>query len=192
MKEQYRGYSIEVRQDEEAENPRVDRDHDDLMVCFHRKYQLGDACDYRSENFSGWDALRRQLIQEHDPVDISPLFLYDHSGLTISMVPFACPWDSGQIGYILMPRAKAKLTWPDVKDSKELAEKAREYLKASVEEYDRYLRGEIYFYEIRNANGDTVDSCGGFDADMDDVLALAKESVDALVTPEKEETTSRD
>ena len=29
-----------------------------------------------------------------------PLYLYDHSGITMSISPFSCPWDSGQVGWI--------------------------------------------------------------------------------------------
>jgi hypothetical protein len=37
---------------------------------------------------------------------ILPLYLYDHGGITMSIGPFSCPWDSGQVGWIYAPKQK--------------------------------------------------------------------------------------
>lgn len=39
---------------------------------------------------------------------ILPLFLYDHSGITMNTSGFNCPWDSGQVGIIYISKKKAK------------------------------------------------------------------------------------
>ncbi len=36
---------------------------------------------------------------------ILPVYLYDHSGITINTVPYSCRWDSGQIGWIYQPKS---------------------------------------------------------------------------------------
>jgi len=36
-----------------------------------------------------------------------PLYLYDHSGITMSTGKFSCPWDSGQVGWIYCTIEKA-------------------------------------------------------------------------------------
>lgn len=41
-----------------------------------------------------------------EKVAMLPLFLYDHSGITMSTGPFHCPWDSGQVGFIYMTYEK--------------------------------------------------------------------------------------
>lgn len=43
--EDYKGYTIKIYHDEDAESP---RDWDNLgeMVCFHRRYNLGD-CNHK-------------------------------------------------------------------------------------------------------------------------------------------------
>jgi len=37
---------------------------------------------------------------------ILPLYLYDHSGITMSTSVFSCPWDSGQVGWIYASKQK--------------------------------------------------------------------------------------
>lgn len=86
---------------------------------------------------------------------IMPLYLYDHSGITISTSPFSCPWDSGQVGFIA-----AKLSGMD-------REKIISILQSEVSTYDMYLRGEVYGFVIEELNADTgyweeTGSCGGF------------------------------
>jgi hypothetical protein len=81
---------------------------------------------------------------------ILPLYLYDHSGITISTKPFGCPWDSGQVGFIFADR------------------ECKEYddmlagLTAEVETYDSYLTGDVYGYTIEDQDGNVVHSCWGF------------------------------
>jgi hypothetical protein len=48
--------------------------------------------------------------------------------------PFSCPWDSGQVGYIFISKEQ-------MEEEKITPEKAEEYLRHEVEEYDNYLRG---------------------------------------------------
>lgn len=84
----------------------------------------------------------RELIQAWmaDNLCILPLYLYDHSGITMSTNRFNCPWDSGQVGYIYLTREKYE---------KETAleftiKAAHEILTGEVETYDYYLTGEVY------------------------------------------------
>ena len=74
------------------------------MVCFHKRYSLGDDHDIHHDDFNGWDEMGEHLTKGHDAVIILPLYLYDHSGITIQTTPFSCPWDSGQVGFIYMDR----------------------------------------------------------------------------------------
>ena len=36
-----------------------------------------------------------------------PLYLYDHSGITMNTTGFSCPWDSGQVGWIYASKEDA-------------------------------------------------------------------------------------
>lgn len=40
-----------------------------------------------------------------------PVYLMDHSGLSVNTVGFGCPWDSGQVGMIYCPLETARRYW---------------------------------------------------------------------------------
>ncbi len=77
-----------VMQDEDPENPRRAWDNFGTMVCFHRRYDLGDKHDIKHEDFSGWDEMEDYLRKEKGAVIVLPLFLYDHSGLRMKVGSF--------------------------------------------------------------------------------------------------------
>ena len=71
-------------------NPR-DNDNLGVMVCFHKRYRLGDSHDYSVNEFNSWDELRSRLEKDYPGGVILNLYLYDHGGITISTEPFSCP-----------------------------------------------------------------------------------------------------
>lgn len=100
-----------------------------------------------------------------------PIYLYDHSGQTISTKPFSCPWDSGQVGYIYATPEKINEINPEDKSK----EKILEYLQGEIDTFDQYIRGEVYGFEEfaseKDAEDDnTTDSCWGF-YDIEQILS---------------------
>jgi hypothetical protein len=106
--------------------------------------------------------MEKAIIKNETPAIILPLYLYDHSGITISTTPFSCGWDSGQIGFVFISKDKVKNEYGVKRVTKKEIEKATKVLLAEVETYDLYLRGEVYGYTLINENGDIEDSCFGF------------------------------
>lgn len=138
--------------DEDPESPR-DWGNLGTMVCWHRRYSLGDEqpnmtmkdwaralvnIEDEDENSAEWVEIHKQYI-------ILPLYLYDHSGITIKTSPFSCGWDSVQVGWIYCKKGAEGLT----------DEEIRSYLISEVELYDQYLRGNVYGYACR-----TLIECG--------------------------------
>lgn len=92
-----------------------------------------------------------------------PLYLYDHSGITMNTTGFGCGWDSGQVGFIFIDKATVLKEFGGKILTKKLKEKALDYLKNEVKTYDQYLTGDVYEYRIYDENEDgSIDSCGGF------------------------------
>ena len=179
MEESYKGYQIEIDADTEPKSPR-EWETFGTMVCFHNGYSLGDKTEYRREDFSGWEELEKQIEKDHKPVIILPLFLYDHSGITISAKPFGCRWDSGQVGFIFVSGEKVKQNWNVKRLSKKLKEKAEKLLLSEVKTYDDYLRGNVYNFSVDDKEGNFVDSCCGFFGNPEEsgLLEEAKNAVD--------------
>ena len=111
-----------------------------------------------------------------------PLYLYNHSILSISTTPFTgraahASWDSGQVGfvYVTYKEIAREYSLPTVKlgdhddyrsfITPEIMKRASDLLCAEVDEYDHFLQGECYEFVVWEG-GEVVDSCGGFIGDL--------------------------
>jgi hypothetical protein len=189
--------------DTEPSDPR-ECDQLGKMICWHRRYTLGDKHSYADpeafwNDLLGEDAERlneeeeaeyskwwedhptenhsgkaiheflceqrkrhrdkiQELIKAKDIV-ILPLYLYDHSGITMSTGRFSDPWDSGQVGYIYTNAELAKEVGAP-RDSWEAQ------LEAEVKEYDLFITNEAYgvCVEVFDKDGNSIEdeACWGF------------------------------
>jgi len=168
-------------------DPPDPREWDNLaaMVCLHRRYRLGDSHDYRAEDHSGWAELEQHILRDHPGAAILPLFLFDHSGLTLSTTDSvfrACDpqgWDWGQVGFIYAPAEAVRAEHGVRRISRRLRQQVEDVLRSEVAEYDRYLRGEAYSYVIEDADGEVIDSCCGL-LGLDHAVAEARAAAEAL------------
>lgn len=186
---EYKGYDIDIVADDVAESPRA-WDNVGKMVCQHRRYTLGDEqyennyanswtewfAYYVLENYSTGLNLKCYdtfgYFEEDEEVEkvwrwieknmiILPLYLYDHSGISIS-TSRTCRWDSGQVGFIYITKEDAVRKSGNKYFTKALEEKAIACLESEIEAYDVYLRGDVYGCIILNKEGDEIDSYWGF------------------------------
>lgn len=134
-----------IEQDSDCANPREDFGHECIMICFHKKYKLGDD-NHNITLGSSWEDIKEQIEKEYPKHTIKPLYMYDHSGIVISMVPFSCIFDSGQIGFIVCSND---------------TENIEEAMKYEVYEYNKYLSGDVWGYTIKK-DEDVIDSCWSF------------------------------
>ena len=183
---------IRIFQDEDPQNPRHEYDHVSIMVCSHKRYDLGDKDDVHGinfKNFNGWSEVREEIKERFKTEYILPLFLYDHSGITISVGGFSHVdsqrWDWGQVGFIFIPSDVMKKDYPGYGE-KTLQDRAEEIMVSEVKEYDQYLTGDVYGYDIVQVSHcehcdkdteETLDSCYGFygmEYCRDDAVSQAK------------------
>jgi hypothetical protein len=242
--------------DNDSCNPR-ENDNFGKMVCFHRRYNLGDKKDHKEpDDFLVsllWDAepaalrpLVKHLIKTNKyskedfrrsmkgvPADqqqgmwhdyvvtqlnsgmtkedrtalfatfdrmgivMLPLYLYDHSGITISTGDFGDRWDSGQIGWIYATLKDTLDNWSvkslddpvdyhDGNPPKTVRERAVDLLKAEVKEYDLFLTGQVYGFVIQTPDEENADSCWGFlgmDCVKEDATSSANHYVKKYADP---------
>ncbi len=94
------------------------------------------------------------------------LYLYDHGGLRIGVRPFGDPWDSGPVGWSVATPDAIRTTFGCQRITKRIRAQVQACLKAEVEVYDAYLRGDDWGYIISgDAEGAPGDSCFGFYGD---------------------------
>ena len=181
------GNTIKIFYDELPENPFIDLNDPIKFYFCHRNYEISEK-DY---NFTSYDDLIIKMINDILPgiynkfkfvedcyngiindklfdyfnkfAYILPVYMYDHSGITINTIPFSCKFDSGKVGYIVLLKKHLKdysKTLP--KKALEKSEKACKILKDYITCIDDYITGNCYGFHVENSDGEIIDSCYGF------------------------------
>ena len=190
---------VSIHQDDDAESPR-EWDNAAYLSCAHRRYNLGDyqstdrvgvlralvekyiedahaACAKKTaERLTKrlefiWENEEKLLSVLEQYGAVLPLYLYDHSGITMRTAPFSCQWDSGQVGYAAMSRWSYRLHTGKKAFDKMNAE---DMIRMEVAQYDIYLTGDCYSVEYlqRTENGfDCSFECGILGAEEADKRA---------------------
>jgi hypothetical protein len=162
----YHGYTIAIQQDDDPMAP-DDWDGNAILVTTRNRYF--------SRQPKGFD-LDEIRDGEFDETHFRyPLFMYAHSGVALSMSGFADPWDSGQCGYVLVPKDKT-IDW----DQEPVA---RQAAQQTVAAWNQYLSGDVWGYVVTGP-GDVNESCWGFYG-RDFCEKEARSLVDTLPRPEE-------
>jgi hypothetical protein len=197
----YRGFPIAIQYDDAPASPR-EWDNLGTMVCSHRRYALGDV-----QVASGDIGFMEHLDQEHaiianraysyltesdetfirnwiqKQVILLPLYLYDHSGITMNTSGFSCPWDSGQVGWIYVTRERVRNEYGVARISMQLERVVQDRLRAEVAVYNDYLTGNVYGFNIHGIDAPD-NSCWGFygdDHETSGLLDMARQLIDGHI-----------
>jgi hypothetical protein len=131
-------YVFTLSYDEFSESPREFSDFG-KMICWHKEYSLGDKHDYETPQ----DFYEKVSEKENF---ITPLFLYDHSGITMSTQPFGCPWDSYQVGFFVVSNEQIIQEYGEI--TAPVLKQLMQRIVDEVKFYDYYLTGQVYSYSI--------------------------------------------
>lgn len=144
-------YTIEIHHDDMSINFNENFDLLSTRVCWHNRYALSTDENHGFERDEFLAAAKRGKWE------VLPLYLYDHSGITMNTKPFNCHWDNGQVGYAYVTPGQGRKEF-----GRKWRQKARGCMESEVKLFDTYLRGEIYGYVIEDEQGEHVDSCWGY------------------------------
>lgn len=185
---------VSIQNDLDCENPRI-WDTVAHLYCWNKRYDLGDKHEYDLPEdlfadlleFVGYTEVEiRRLINfdisfnermynvlealNKKDIVIKPLYLYDHSGITISVNDFRDPFDSGLTGFAFVSKEEW-LKNTGSTDEEHWRDLATQNLLDEVNLYDTYLKGEVYSYSLSSVSicaccgqevEESIDSCGGF------------------------------
>lgn len=99
-----------------------------------------------------------------------PLYLMDHGNITMNTGGFSCPWDSGQVGWIYVTRAKAMENYGWKRITKQREQEVLDHLKAEVSVYAQHLEGDVYGFILESRPAQVYDEDGDpVDMDADDL-----------------------
>lgn len=159
------GLTVEIHADDTGDSPRG-WDNCAVLACEHSRYNLGDgtladAIGRSPGDFRSAAHLERYLRLCHGAIAVKPLYLYDHSGISMSTGSFEgraphAAWDSGLVGVAWITRETAEREGTG--DRVAWAERC---IDGEVEVYDQYLRGDVYGYVVETPAGDVLESLWG-------------------------------
>lgn len=123
-----------------------------------------------------FDAQDEEDTKQPDDIYMLPVYIYDHSGITINTGGFSCPWDSGQCGWIFTTKRtmdKEGLTEEYCRQQFDKSQKevALGRLEGEIKTYDQYVRGEVLGFILTketvcdccgDSDEEELDSCWGF------------------------------
>lgn len=174
---------FKLEYDCDVQNPRTEFDNL-THFCIDNKYATGECQDKVNDalrkvakalGFSVYgksnDELIEALLKSKNKqigryIEIQPLYVYDHSGVTYSISPFNCRWDSGMVGYCFTTRYDFIEMGLEEKFN---SESALKYIKSEVEYWDHYAQGNTFLFSLENKNGENIECIGGFIGHYDDV-----------------------
>lgn len=157
----------------------------------------------RCENSCTTEPTLTEWLREINAVAAMPLFIYEHSGMTISSGRFVwladedemtredtashgrfigddAGWDTSFSGVIVATRENIEnLGAPDDRESIERS------LESEVSEYASWLEGDVYYYTVDGPHA-PHDSCGGF-IGFDHAKEEAKQAAEHAVERSKRE-----
>ena len=185
--EKHKGLLLEIHIDEDATDPLEEFDSIVKFACLHKRHNLGNMPELTTPGEIA------EHIKETRAIAY-PLYLMDHSGLTLSMstTNFASidpiGWDWGLLGYVFITREDILKERGRKYVTSRVRDWALSCIEGSVSEYGAYVSGEVYGFTVSDPEGEEVDSCWGYYGGLDCVIKSAKEAIDSLLESKKEDT----
>ena len=182
----YKQAEIEIVYDSSPSNPRDDCNLGAILIPGSRN--LPDINETDLPQFiEVWDRNygryydQRLLASQHAEADVTReefenylirngyiflrVYAYIHSGIALSTSGFACPWDSRQVGYIMVKKSaiRKEYGWKNL-TAKRLAQ-IEGYLKGEIDTLGQYWNGEVYGYVVKvtdDSGAEHEESCWGY------------------------------
>lgn len=167
------GRKVRIYTDTDCESP---RQNDNMVVLahWHRRLVLGDdEISHCTE-----EELRENVP---DILAVLPLYIYEHGGVTMRTGAYSCQFDSGQVGWGYVTKASAEAM--GCVGPEWTTERLEESIKAEVSNFDDYLTGRCYGFQVLGMDGEEIDSCWGFIGDLKYVVEQAKYAAEYAEDP---------
>lgn len=177
---EYKGYTIQIVLDDDLLDPIQDHDMLGTQAYWHNRRNLGH--DFKATSRMNPEEYMLSILnheqQENNDFEnipegkiremfnrshlVIPVFAYEHGGITIKAEENGIGWDnwdSGQLGFVYVSKSKIKQEYGNLRKS--TIEKVKKILIAEVQEYDDYLTGNGYGFQVLK-DGEELDSCYGY------------------------------
>lgn len=187
-KEDGKIYKLLIFREYSPENPR-EWDHLCTIVSpCTRDWDIADEEHHMErDEFGEW----LKATKNNPDICWKLIYMYDHSGQTISISDFGDPWDSGICGAIYVTKERIFAECGGITEEN-WKERANEYIDVEVKEFDSYIRGDVFGFKLlecyemehknlktgeisRSLEWEEKDSCCGFYGDNPNKNGLFEE-----------------
>jgi hypothetical protein len=178
-------YTIKIDVDYDVDSPHdTDVPAAKLVLDGGRHYTFPNDAGIDFRDFEGWAGVADELAKRHGAILVTPVWVFDHSGIALKAgartYPFNCQWDSAQVGFAYITQETYQaVTGKRYVGRPSQYKRASELIATEVEYYGRYVNGECYAYVVEDAEGEVVDSCGGY-IGYEAVTTAATEYIDSI------------
>lgn len=178
------GSIVEIKLDHDPPNPQIEFSNLWTLIGWHRNYSIGlsdkakrDGLQWAwgskpgerglarlaSRAFESPERLNEYLADHPDRFILLPVYMYDHLGLALSLSPFSCQWDSGQVGHMIAPleSLKSEYSVPAKNWTGLFKRWALHAAKSELKQYEQFVSGDAWGY-VRTLDGEHLDSCWGY------------------------------
>lgn len=139
---------------------------EDVLLAIKERYLNMEVSVLENGHVDGDLSISECMILMNRHAAWMPLWVYEHSGLTIScgerVYPYSDRWDSYGVGWIITVKKGSKT---DNESDDEWEKRVMENMEMEVKEYDEYLTGDVYeytLYEKCAGEWEKMDCCGMF------------------------------
>lgn len=164
----YKGYKIEIIQDEFYGSPNDLEDNECFLIYSHRSFTV-EKEGFNVSNISNYLHAKKEVELNNDSNGdyqeeinsypklkeyyIFPVEAYIHSGINLSLFTdtMTCLFDSSVCGYILIKKYLIDY-YPNLNSNQDRENKAVELAEGLIESWNDYLSGNVYGYIIKKPN----------------------------------------
>lgn len=170
----HKGYEIQILYGQNIHDPRKEKPCLGKMLCYHPNYDLLGDNEYRDENYPKPGPVLSMILSTSngdnasDTVGYLPLYLHDHSGLSMHWDPkyFNNRFDTSHVGFYFFTRKDLENFSEEFKnrDIDYLKEEGLKIAKEEILEYSKYISNSVTVvdYIIEDPEGSVIDSCAGY------------------------------
>lgn len=172
--EKLHGCTIKIFRDEDAQSPQESGDDSLFLVGFHRDFYVLPPGVKRGSGRNDEAIFEDEREKRAKTHWIFGLEAYIHGGVSLSLSNQGNfpdrRWDVSQLGAVFVQ----KKYW-------RLRAKAEAAARSLINQWNNYLSGNVYGYQIEGLPSGEIDSCSGFYGDYDAKLYGALPEARALV-----------
>ena len=143
------GLTVKIEQEEYAQSPQEDMDTGLFLVANHRSFYVPEPGEKRIPDSAN------EVVDKYKKTHwVFPLEAYIHSGVRLALSGEGNfpdrQFDVSQLGFVFA----SKKEW-------RIQKSARKAALSLVERWNQYLSGDVWDWQVLDAEGKQLDSCGG-------------------------------